>query len=217
MKVVKWLDNNLEEMLMVLLLFGIAIVMIVQVIARYAINYSLSWSDELVRYFLVWSCFLSVSFCVKKRISIKIDSVLHAFPEKIKPWIRAARHLLILVFCLIMIPYAVTFVRQAIASGATSAAMEIPMYFMQSAPLVGFVLLAIRCCQALIREVRLGVKGPQLAADGTVIETADDGFVRDILEVNVEEEEVQAAVQEVKEELESVHAKSEEKKGEGEE
>ena len=201
MKVIRWLDNNLEEVLMVLLLFGIALVMILQVVTRYVFNYSMSWSDELVRYFLVWSCFLSVSFCVKKRISIKIDSLLHALPEKAKPWLRAVRHLIILVFCILMIPFAVTFIRQAVASGATSAAMQIPMYYIQSAPLVGFLLLAVRCLQALIREVRSGIRGPALAADGHVIETEDDGFVQDILDVNVEEDEVIAVVNEVREEL----------------
>lgn len=201
MKVIRWLDNNLEEFLMVLLLFGIALVMILQVVTRYVFNYSMSWSDELVRYFLVWSCFLSVSFCVKKRISIKIDSLLHALPERAKPWLRAVRHLIILIFCILMIPFAVTFIRQAVASGATSAAMQVPMYYIQSAPLVGFVLLAVRCFQALLREVRLGIRGPVPAEDGHALETEDDGFVQDILEVNVEEEQVVSAVNEVREEL----------------
>ena len=87
------------------------------------------------------------------------------------------------------------------ATGATSAAMQIPMYYIQSAPLVGFLLLAVRCLQALIREVRSGIRGPALAADGHVIETEDDGFVQDILDVNVEEDEVIAVVNEVREEL----------------
>ena len=201
MKVIRWLDNNLEEVLMVLLLFGIALVMILQVVTRYVFNYSMSWSDELVRYFLVWSCFLSVSFCVKKRISIKIDSLLHALPEKLKPWLRAVRHLIILIFCIIMIPFAVTYIRQAVDSGATSAAMQIPMYYIQSAPLIGFILLAVRCLQALIREVKAGIRGPVLASDGHVIETEDDGFVQDILDVNVEDDEVMEAVNAVREEL----------------
>ena len=201
MKVIRWIDKNLEEALMVLLLFGIAAVMILQVVSRYVFNYSMSWSDELVRYFLVWSCFLSVSFCVKNRISIKIESVLHALPERIRPWLRAVRHLIVLIFCIVMIPFAVTYIRQAVASGATSAAMQIPMYYIQSAPLVGFVLLAIRCLQALVRELKIGIRGPATAADGSVISSSDDGFVQDIIEINVEEDQVLSAVNEVREEL----------------
>ncbi|MCD7830246.1 MAG: hypothetical protein LUG58_07390 [Clostridiales bacterium] len=44
------------------------------------------------------------------------------------------RHTIIIVFCLIMLPYCFTYVRQAIASGATSSALHIPMYCIQSSP-----------------------------------------------------------------------------------
>ena len=154
MKVIRWVDNYLEEVLMTLLLIGITIVMALQVIARYVFNSPLSWTDELAKYMLVWSCFLSVSYCVKKRISIKIDQFQNMLPEKVIPWIKVIRHTIVLIFCVVMIPYCVTYVQQAVESGATSSAMQIPMYFIQSAPLVGFVLLAIRVLQALIRELK---------------------------------------------------------------
>ncbi len=154
MKVVKWLDNYLEEFLLVLLLIGISAVMVIQVICRYVFNYSLSWSDELTRYFLVWSCFLSVSYCVKRRISIKIKQLQEVFPESIQAWIRILRHTIVFAFCLLMIPYALTYVQQAVSSGAKSAALLLPMYYIQSAPLVCFILLAIRVAQAWIREFK---------------------------------------------------------------
>lgn len=152
MKVIKWLDEYLEEVLMTLLLFGIVLIMAAQVITRYIFNNSLSWSDELARYFLVWSGFLSVSYCVKRRISIKIDQFQNMVSEKTLPWVKMFRHTLVLIFCILMIPYAVTYVQQAVASGATSPALLIPMSYIQAAPLVGFILLAIRVAQAWVRE-----------------------------------------------------------------
>lgn len=154
MKVIKWLDDHLEEVLMTLLLIAISVVMIVQVIARRVFNSSLSWSDELARYLLVWSAFLSVSYCVKKRISIKIDQFQNALPERAIPWIKMLRHTIVFLFCIIMLPYAATYVQQAVASGATGASIRIPMYYIQSAPLVCFVLLAIRVAQAWVREFK---------------------------------------------------------------
>lgn len=154
MKVIKWLDNYLEEFLLVLLLIGISAVMVIQVICRYVFNYSLSWSDELTRYFLVWSCFLSVSYCVKRRISIKIKQLQEAFPERIQAWIRIIRHTIVFIFCIIMIPYAFTYVEQAVSSGAKSSALMLPMYYIQSAPLICFLLLAVRVAQAWIREFK---------------------------------------------------------------
>ena len=152
MKVLKWLDNYLEEVLMTLLLMAISVIMMVQVIARYVFGSALTWSDELARYFLLWSGFLSVSYCVKRRISIKIEQVQSKVPERLLPWLKMVRHTIVFVFCLIMIPYAWTYVQQAVRNGATSPAMRIPMYYLQAAPLVCFALLALRVAQAWVRE-----------------------------------------------------------------
>ena len=62
------------------------------------------------------------------------------------------RHTIVFIFCILMIPFALTYVQQAMASGATSPALKIPMTFIQAAPLAGFILLAIRVLQAWIRE-----------------------------------------------------------------
>ncbi len=157
MKVVKWLDKYLEEVLLTAMLIAISVIMIAQVISRYIFNASLSWSDELARYLLVWSCFLSISYCVKRRISIKIEQLQNALPKKAIPWLRLIRHTIVFAYCVIMIPYAWTYLQQAVASGATSAAMQIPMSWIQSAPLVGFILLAIRVAQAWVREFKIAV------------------------------------------------------------
>ena len=152
MKLVKWFDEHMEEVLLTLLLVAIACIMLAQIIARYIFRSALSWSDELTRYMLVWAGFLSVSYCVKKRVSIKIEQLQNALPKRLIPVIRMIRHTIVFAYCVVMIPYAITYVKQAAASGATSAAMRIPMVWIQCAPLVGFILLAVRVAQAWLRE-----------------------------------------------------------------
>ena len=157
MKVLKWLDEYLEEALMVILLVCMVCIMGLQVVMRYVFNQSLSWSEELTQYMFVWTTFISVSYCVKKRISIKIEQIINALPQPGQTGLRLFRHALVFVFCIVMIPYAVTYVQQAVDSEATSAALGIPMYFIQSAPLVGFLLLTVRVIQAFWREANIMV------------------------------------------------------------
>ena len=59
MKVLKWLDNNLEQAILLILLCGMTIVMGGQIIARYAFSASLSWSEEITRYMFIISGFIS--------------------------------------------------------------------------------------------------------------------------------------------------------------
>ena len=154
MKFLKWLDENLEEMILIILLVCMVIIMGMQILARYCLNTSLSWSEELTQYMFVWSVFISISYCVKKRISIKIEQFLNILPARGQAGLRLLRHTLVLLFCLVMLPFAVTYVQQSVDSQATSAALHIPMYFIQSAPLVGFILLTVRVLQAWLREAK---------------------------------------------------------------
>lgn len=154
MKFLKWLDEHLEETLLILLLACMVVVMGMQILARYCLNTSLSWSEELTQYLFVWSVFLSISFCVKKRISIKIEQFLIILPQRGQTVLRLMRHTLVLIFCVIMIPFCVTYVQQSIDSQAASAALHLPMYYIQSAPLVGFLLLTVRVFQAWLREAK---------------------------------------------------------------
>ena len=64
MKLVKWLDKHLEEILLVALLFVMMIIMGIQILARYALGNSLSWSEEITRFCFIWTGFLS---CILRR------------------------------------------------------------------------------------------------------------------------------------------------------
>lgn len=163
MKALKWLDDHLEEVILIVLLICMVIIMGIQVSARYFFNSSLDWSEELTQYLFVWSTFLSISYCVKKRISIKIEQFIGILPEHGKTWLRIIRHTIVIIFCVIMIPFAVTYVRQAIEFRAVSPALHLPMYVVQSAPLVGFLLLLVRVAQAWLREANNLRKGRKTA------------------------------------------------------
>ncbi len=154
MKVLKWLDESLEEVLLIVLLIAMVCIMGIQVVARYCLNQSLSWSEELTQYLFVWATFISVSYCVKKRISIKIEQLLNILPEPGQTALRLFRHTVVLLFCIIMLPYCQSYLQQSIELEATSAALGIPMYYTQSAPLVGFLLLTVRVAQAWWREAK---------------------------------------------------------------
>lgn len=159
MKIIKKIDDNFEELLLMLLLAIMAMVMGVQVVARYVFNYSLTWSEELTRYMFVWSAFLSISYCTKKQISIKIEQIVSMLPAKLHAIFKIIEKAVMLVFFVYMIKYAYNFVQASVLSGQISPACRIPMYFIQVAPLVGFILTIIRLIQGLVFEFKVLVNG----------------------------------------------------------
>lgn len=158
MKVIKMIDDNFEEVLLMLLLAVMAVIMGVQVVARYAFNASLTWSEELTRYMFIWSAFLSISFCIKKQVSIKIEQIVSMLPAKLHAIFKIIEKAVMLVFFVYMIKYAYGYLQASIASGQISPACRIPMYYIQVAPLVGFILTIIRLIQGLVFEFMVLVK-----------------------------------------------------------
>lgn len=154
----KWLDENLEEFLMIALLIAMTVIMGIQVFARYALGASLSWSEELTRYLFIWSGFISVSYCTKKCISIKIEQFVAMFPRRGKALFKVVNHTIELALFLYLIPYAVLYLKSAFESGQVSPACQIPMYYIQAAPLFSFVLVAFRIVQRWIIEFKIVIR-----------------------------------------------------------
>ena len=105
-KVLHWLDENLEEFLLVVFLIAMTLIMGIQVLSRYVLGQSLSWSEEITRYLFIWSGFLSVSYCSKKCLSIKIEQFVAIFPRRGKALFKVVNHIFELIFSLYMIPFA---------------------------------------------------------------------------------------------------------------
>ena len=53
----KKIDEHLEDILLVTLLSLMSLIIFVQVIMRYLMRNSLSWSEELARYLFIWSIY----------------------------------------------------------------------------------------------------------------------------------------------------------------
>lgn len=154
MRIIRWIDCHLEEALLVTMLLGMTVVMGVQVFFRFVIGTSLSWTEELTRYLFIWSGFLSVSYCISRGISIRIEQLAAALPRNGELAVRLISFAAELFFFIYMIPFAYSYMMSAVESGQVSPALGLPMYYVQAAPLVSFVLAAFRIIQKWTGEIR---------------------------------------------------------------
>lgn len=149
MGILRWLDKNLEEFLMVTFLVVMTCIMGVQVTMRYVFNNSLVWSEELTRYLFIWSAFISVSYCVKNQSSIKIDNLYNAVPKPVRKTFAIISKVSMLLFFLYVFKFSIAVVSSTYLSNQTSPAMGLPIYIVQMSTVVGFFLCIIRQAQDL--------------------------------------------------------------------
>lgn len=175
MKVLKYLEENLEEILMVLLLIAMAVIMGMQVISRYLLGVSLSWSEEITRYLFIWSAFLSVSLCTRKCISIKIDQFIKMFPKRGEAMFKVVNLTISILFFGVLIPYAYRYLVATIEIGQLSPACGIPMYYVQAAPFFCFILTGIRLIQRWFINMEIVLKKDvDFPEEGTLADEISD-------------------------------------------
>lgn len=154
MKIIKWLDDNFEGTLMVLLLVAISCVMLSQTIARYVFNSSMPWPEEFSRYCYIWTVFLSLGYTIKKGSMLRVGIVMDLLPTKLRNAIKIFTDLLMLVVFIVFFQHSLQVIGNIRATGQTSTAMQLPMWIMYLSTATGFGLATIRMVQTIVYGLR---------------------------------------------------------------
>jgi TRAP-type C4-dicarboxylate transport system permease small subunit len=135
--------NTWVERSLAILGFGMAGVVLLQVIFRYVFNNSLFWSEELARYLLVWLTFLGASCAYYRRVHPGIDLLTCRLNQKTRKAIEITVHAVSLCLFLVMIYYGTLFayfVRLQI-----SPALSIPKWIIFVVIPLSGILFSLHC------------------------------------------------------------------------
>ncbi|MDO4581715.1 MAG: TRAP transporter small permease [Bacillota bacterium] len=154
MKVIKWIDDHLEETLLVILLVTICFVMMAQIILRKLPVDNLIWAEEFCRYCYIWSVFLSLGYTIKKGNMLRVNVVMDLLPHKLHNAVKLFTDVVMLVLFVIFFLHAIEYTLFLKGVEQISPAMQIPMWLMYCATIAGFGLAVIRMIQVIVYGVR---------------------------------------------------------------
>ena len=106
-KLLNFLDKILtffEEWTLFVTVMVALVALFVNVVLRYGFNYSLAWSEELVREVIIYTTFIGCSAAVKNRSLIKIDASVQLLP-KLKMPLTYFSNFVTMIFAGMMIYY----------------------------------------------------------------------------------------------------------------
>lgn len=153
MKLIKWFDEHLEEIFLVIFLVLISVVCLLQVIARRIPTLSIPWTDEFCRFMWIWSVFVSVPFTIRKGSMLRVSVVLDLLPETLRKIINIVVDLIIVASMALLTYYSVGVIGERITSGETSPAMRWPMSAVYVVMLIGYGLSIVRAAQQTIIHI----------------------------------------------------------------
>jgi TRAP-type C4-dicarboxylate transport system permease small subunit len=79
----------LNRWALIILLAAMAVLVIANVISRYAFSYSFTWVEEVTRYMMIWTAFLGAGLALRVGGHIAIDTLQSALPPAAARVLRA--------------------------------------------------------------------------------------------------------------------------------
>lgn len=154
MKMIKWLDDHIEEVFIVFFTLLMIVSIALQVFMRYVMNNSLSWSEELARYCFIWLIYTGISLAVKKQKHMRVDAIFMFVKGKGEIILGMIGNLLFLLFALFAIAYGSEITIKILTWGQASPAINLPMWLVYLAEPVGMGLTVIRLIQLLVQQFK---------------------------------------------------------------
>lgn len=154
-KILKRLDTILtffEEWTLFLTVMVALISLFINVVLRYGMNYSLAWSEELVREVIIYTTFIGCSAAIKERSLIKVDALIQLAP-KLKTPLTYFSHGAVLIFSGMMIYYGWLMAAMQVQTNQKTIILKIPLVYLYAIlPLMG-LMMGIRTIQAIHQDL----------------------------------------------------------------
>ena len=154
-RILDFLDKILtffEEWTLFVSVIVALVALFVNVVLRYGFNYSLAWSEELVREVIIYTTFIGCSAAVKNRSMIKIDASVQLLP-KLKMPLTYFSNFATLIFAGLMIYYGWLMMMLQYRTQQKTIIMEIPLVILYAIlPLMGGMMM-IRAVQVIYQDV----------------------------------------------------------------
>lgn len=121
--------------------FVVIAVTCVQVVCRYVFNHSLIWSEELVRFLVVWLCMVGSAVSNFDDDHMTINIIVEKFPLWLQFAVYSFRQIMIVAFCSVCSYSSLPLLR---AAGKNQlGALPIPGYMWRLAGTVGLAVMAV--------------------------------------------------------------------------
>jgi len=154
LKTLRFLDKVLtffESWTLFITVMVALIALFFNVVLRYGFNYSLAWSEELVREVIIYTTFIGCSAAVKNRSMIKIDAVVQLAPF-LKGPLGYFSNFVTMIFAGMMIYYGYLLALLQVQTQQKTIILQIPLVCLYAIlPLMG-VMMLIRTLQVLYED-----------------------------------------------------------------
>ena len=152
-KALRWLDENIENHLILFLYVTMVGMLFIEVIKRYVFKASSPYAYELATFMFLWIIFLGMSYGFKLRSHIVID-VLPKTSPLLNLILELLSNVITTIVLLVLIYYTYDVLSFMSRLGMKTDATELPLVYFMFISIVCFFLTIIRLIQNSLKSVQ---------------------------------------------------------------
>jgi TRAP-type transport system small permease protein len=149
------IEHHPEDWLAFALFWALAGIVFLQFFTRYVLNDSLSWTEEIARYGLMWLAFIGGAVVTRKKAHIAVELLSNLMkPSPLRSALLALVDFITLGFMALLAYFSVTIIERMHAQ--TMTVVELPMSIVYGGVGLGCFLMLGRQIQVVWRNARSG-------------------------------------------------------------
>lgn len=158
MKVIRFLDKWLEEIIISAMMGYFVFSIVYEVFAR-LVGISAPWTEETARYTFIWMTLVGCAAAVKHGNHVRVDILEMIVPKKVKPYIYWISFGLFLAFCGVLCYAGIDICKGLLARPQKTAVLQMSTVWVYGALPVGMFLTCFRIVQKIILAIKAKGKG----------------------------------------------------------
>jgi TRAP-type C4-dicarboxylate transport system permease small subunit len=143
---------KIEKCFLGIMLVVIVVLLLTNVILRYAANAPLAWADEIARFLFTWVSFIGASACLKKKGHVAIDNFVVLLPQKKRALVNIITTFCIIGVMIMTIYYC--YLMMSMLSGATLSSVSIPQNALYICLPLASVFMIVHLLEFLVDDTR---------------------------------------------------------------
>lgn len=141
--------NRLSEFGIAILIAATVAVTFLQVVFRYGLDSSLSWSEEFSRYAFIWAIFLGAGPVARRGQHMAVDALKGVLPQRQRHWLEVFVALAGILFFAVFCYAAILLTQNALAQ--ISTALQVPIAAIYVSAPIGALLSILHFTNGIVQ------------------------------------------------------------------
>lgn len=153
MKILRWLDQNFENVISTVMFSVFIICTFLQVLFRFIFNFSLSWTEEMARYTFIYMVYFAVALAAQQGTHVRVEIIDEIVPKKYMKYILCFTELVSAAFLFIIALSSVEYANKLISMNQITPALQLMYGYVYWIVPGGLFLTTFRFLQRIVRRL----------------------------------------------------------------